>query len=60
MHLQPGGADAFLGAVMRKKHDGSILDNLGSLFQGGVDANVVKDGEEILGYIETVARSQNS
>ena len=33
------------------KHDGSILDNLGGLFNGGVDDDVQQDGEGILGHI---------
>ena len=33
------------------KHDGSILDNLGGLFQGGVDDNVLQDGAGILGHV---------
>ncbi|MFT5863754.1 MAG: hypothetical protein ACI828_002422, partial [Flavobacteriales bacterium] len=33
------------------KHDGSILDNLGALFQGGVDKNVEQDGAGILGHL---------
>lgn len=45
-----GGAEGLLGAVMGK-HDGSILDNLGGFFQGGVDDSAVKDGEGILGHV---------
>ncbi|WP_031427920.1 DUF937 domain-containing protein [Flavimarina sp. Hel_I_48] len=44
----PQGASSLLGALSNK-HDGSILDNLGSLLGGqGVDQNVKNDGEGIL------------
>ncbi len=33
------------------KHDGSILDNLGGLFGGGVQEEVTNDGSKILGHI---------
>lgn len=46
----PQGAEGLLGAL-NNKHDGSILDNLGGLFKGGVDNNVMKDGEKILGHV---------
>ncbi len=46
----PQGAEGLLGAL-NNKHDGSILDNLGGLFEGGVDANVMQDGEKILGHV---------
>ncbi|MBU2526553.1 MAG: DUF937 domain-containing protein [Bacteroidetes bacterium] len=45
----PQGAASLLGAL--GKHDGSLLDNLGGLFQGGVDDEVVKDGAGILGHL---------
>ncbi|WP_341214871.1 DUF937 domain-containing protein [uncultured Wocania sp.] len=44
------GAEGLLGAL-NGKHDGSILDNLGGLFSGGVDNNVINDGEKILGHV---------
>ncbi len=44
------GAQGLMGAL-NNKHDGSILDNLGSLFGGGVDEEVKTDGEKILGHI---------
>jgi len=44
------GAAGLMGALSGK-HDGSILDNLGGLFQGGVDESVQKDGEGILGHL---------
>lgn len=44
------GAEGLMGAL-NNKHDGSILDNLGSLFGGGVDEEVKTDGEKILGHI---------
>ncbi|MDO1500683.1 DUF937 domain-containing protein [Winogradskyella maritima] len=46
----PQGAEGLLGAL-NSKHDGSILDNLGGLFSGGVDQNVMTDGEKILGHV---------
>ncbi|AJR04017.1 DUF937 domain-containing protein [Siansivirga zeaxanthinifaciens] len=46
----PQGAEGLLNAI-NSKHDGSILDNLGGLFNGGVDANVLNDGEKILGHV---------
>lgn len=47
----PQGADGLLSALNGGKHDGSILDNLGSLFGGGVDENVTNDGNKILGHV---------
>jgi hypothetical protein len=47
----PEGAAGLLGALSGGKHDGSILDNLGGLFGGGVDDNVKQDGAGILGHI---------
>lgn len=44
------GAEGLLNAL-NKKHDGSILDNLGGLFSGGVDSNVTDDGSKILNHI---------
>ncbi len=44
------GAASLMGAL-NNKHDGSILDNLGSLFAGGVDENVKVDGLGILGHV---------
>jgi hypothetical protein len=46
----PQGAEGLLGA-MGNKHDGSILNNLGSLFEGGVDSSVLEDGGKILGHV---------
>jgi hypothetical protein len=46
----PQGAEGLLGAL-NGKHDGSILDNLGGLFSGGVDHNVMDDGGKILGHV---------
>ncbi len=46
----PDGAAGLLGALT-SKHDGSILDNLGGLFSGGVDDSVMKDGSGILGHL---------
>ncbi len=46
----PQGAEGLLGAL-NSKHDGSILDNLGDLFGGGVNDDVVNDGGKILGHV---------
>lgn len=46
----PEGAEGLMGAL-KNKHDGSILDNLGDLFNGGVNEDVKQDGEKILGHI---------
>ena len=46
----PQGAEGLLGAITGK-HDGSILDNLGGLFSGGVNEEVVNDGDKILGHV---------
>jgi hypothetical protein len=46
----PEGAAGLLGALSGK-HDGSILDNLGGLFNGGVDESVQQDGAGILSHI---------
>ncbi|WP_353778284.1 DUF937 domain-containing protein [Winogradskyella sp. 3972H.M.0a.05] len=45
----PEGAEGLYGAL--NKHDGSILDNLGDLFNGGVNKEVVDDGGKILGHV---------
>ncbi|MGZ0017866.1 DUF937 domain-containing protein [Yeosuana sp. AK3] len=44
------GAEGILSAL-GSKHDGSILENLGGLFEGGVDSNVLDDGGKILGHV---------
>lgn len=46
----PEGADGLLSAL-KGKHNGGLLDNLGGLFDGGVDETVQKDGDGILGHI---------
>ena len=46
----PEGAAGLMGALSGK-HDGSILDNLGGLFGGGVDESVKQDGAGILSHI---------
>ncbi len=46
----PQGAEGLMGALSGK-HDGSILDNLGGLFGGGVEESVTQDGSKILGHI---------
>jgi hypothetical protein len=44
------GAIGLVGAL-DKKHDGSILDNLGNLFGGGVNDSVLNDGSKILSHV---------
>ncbi len=44
------GASSLMNAL-NTKHDGSILDNLDGLFNGGVDASVKEDGAGILKHI---------
>ncbi len=46
----PQGAEGLMGAISGK-HNGSILDNLGGLFGGGVNDDVKNDGDKILGHI---------
>jgi hypothetical protein len=46
----PNGAEGLMGAL-NKKHDGSILDNLGDLFGGGVDDDIKTDGSKILSHV---------
>lgn len=46
----PQGASGLMNALS-SKHDGSILDNLGGLFGGGVDQSVLDDGAGILGHV---------
>ena len=46
----PQGAEGLINALSNK-HNGSILDDLGGLFGGGVDKSVVKDGAGILGHV---------
>lgn len=53
----PEGAQGLMGALSGK-HDGSILDNLGGLFAGGVDQSVMDDGAGILGHV--LGGSQNN
>ncbi len=43
----PEGAEGLMNAL-NTKHDGSILDNLGGLFEGGIDNSVKQDGAGIL------------
>lgn len=52
----PEGAQGLLGAL--DKHQGGILENLGGLFNGGVDQSVQQDGDNILGHILGGKRSQ--
>jgi len=53
----PEGAAGLMGALSGK-HDGSILDNLEGLFEGGVDQSVMDDGAGILGHV--LGGSQNN
>ncbi|WP_378173340.1 DUF937 domain-containing protein [Aquimarina sp. SS2-1] len=46
----PEGASGLMNALS-SKHDGGILQNLGGLFDGGVDENTMQDGAGILGHI---------
>ena len=46
----PEGAQGLMNALS-SKHDGSILDDLGGLFNGGVDQSVMDDGTGILGHV---------
>ncbi|WP_340198705.1 DUF937 domain-containing protein [Ascidiimonas sp. W6] len=46
----PEGASGLLSALS-SKHDGGILDNLGGLFNGGVDESVMQDGSGILSHL---------
>lgn len=45
----PEGAQGLMGAL--SNHSGGILDNLGGLFEGGVDDSVQNDGAGILGHL---------
>lgn len=54
----PEGAQGLLGALNNSKHDGSMLDNLGGLFGGGVNEEVKQDGLGILGHV--LGGSQNN
>ncbi|MBQ4819111.1 DUF937 domain-containing protein [Aquimarina sp. MMG016] len=47
----PEGAEGLLGAISGKHSGGGILDNLGGLFEGGVEESVTNDGAGILGHI---------
>lgn len=53
----PQGAEGLMSAL-NTKHDGSILDNLGGLFSGGVNEEVKMDGMGILGHV--LGGSQNN
>jgi len=48
----PDGASGLLGALMGGKHDGGIMDKLGSIMGGdSVDDDVLQDGNGILGHV---------
>lgn len=53
----PEGAQGLQNALANK-HDGSILDDLGSFFQGGVDNDVINDGSKILNHV--LGQKQNN
>lgn len=55
--ISEGGAANLMNAL-NNKHDGSILDNLGGLFGGGVNEDVKQDGLGILGHV--LGGSQNN
>ncbi len=44
------GAEGLMGALANK-HNGGILDNLGDLFEGGVNEDVLQDGSKILNHV---------
>jgi len=46
----PEGAAGLMSALSGK-HNGSILNDLGGLFGGGVDDSVMRDGAGILGHV---------
>lgn len=46
----PKGAEGLMNALS-SKHNGSILDDLGGLFGGGVNKEVIDDGAGILGHV---------
>ncbi len=46
----PKGAEGLMSALS-SKHDGGLLDNLGGLFEGGIDQSVKEDGAGILGHV---------
>ncbi len=45
------GAAGLLSALQSDKHDGSLLNNLGSLFNNGGNNDITKDGAGILGHL---------
>ena len=53
----PEGAAGLMSAL-NGKHSGGILDNLGGLFEGGVDQSVMDDGNGILGHLLGGKQSQ--
>lgn len=46
----PKGAEGLLSAL-ENKHDGGILDHLGTLFEGGYTEETLKDGQGIIGHV---------
>lgn len=53
----PEGAEGLMNAL-NSNHNGSILDNLDSLFEGGVDNSVKQDGAGILKHV--LGNSENN
>lgn len=53
----PEGANGLLNAL-QSKHDGSIVNNLETYFQGGVDQADLKDGDGILKHVLGAQRPQ--
>jgi len=45
-----GGAEGLLNAL-NDRHDGSVLDNLGTLFEGGYTRETFAEGEGILSHV---------
>lgn len=50
-NVQTEQGAAGLMSALSGKHNGGILDNLGGLFDGGVDESVMNDGAGILGHV---------
>ncbi|WP_339610573.1 DUF937 domain-containing protein [uncultured Planktosalinus sp.] len=54
---EPTGAKSLLNAL-QTKHDGSIVNNIDSYFQGGVNQEDLNDGEGILNHVLGSQKSQ--
>ena len=53
----PEGAESLMNALS-SKHSGDILNDLGGLFNGGVDQSIKQDGAGILGHLFGSGQSQ--